>query len=111
MLQIIEDVQLAQHFQTCMIRCRNGSRNPKGKFQFVLTGENDSLQIFFPTALLSARFLILWCEFLDGYNVPVYLELFCGKTDFKQNSHFEYSIQVQAYHGQQGCVKNSRRAK
>lgn len=83
----------------------------KGKFQFVLTGENDSVRIFFTMALLSACFLVLWCQFLDVSNVPVYLGLFCEKTDFKQNSHFEYSIQVQAYYSQQGCVKNSGRAK
>lgn len=69
------------------------TRNPKvnsNLYSLVI----GSVRIFFPIVLFS-MFLFFGVNFSDTSGVPIHLELFHGKTNFKQNSQLGDSIHVQ----------------
>ena len=79
------------------------TRKPKGKLKSVLTF-NWWCENFLPKCPLLHVFLFFGVNFSDTSDVPVHLELFRGKTNFKQNSQFGDSIHVQI---EWWCATNS----
>lgn len=81
-----EAKESTRHFHT---------RNPKvnSNLYSLLIG---GVRIFFPIVLFFSMFLFFGVNFSDTSDVPVQLELFRGKTNFKQNSQLGDSIHVQS---------------